>query len=54
VSAALEPKGLYAKARLAQITEFSGVSAAYEAPLAADLLIDTAPAPQGLDLVSDQ
>lgn len=54
VCAARDPKGLYAKARLGQIAEFSGVSAAYEAPLSADLLIDTAHALQGSDLVTDQ
>lgn len=52
--AARDPKGLYVKARFGLIAEFSGVSAGYEAPLAADLLIDTAHAPQDLDLVSDQ
>ena len=34
-------KGLYAKARAGEITEFSGISAPYETPLAPELCIDT-------------
>jgi adenylyl-sulfate kinase len=34
-------KGLYARARTGEIPEFSGVSAPYEAPTAAELRIDT-------------
>jgi adenylyl-sulfate kinase len=34
-------KGLYARARAGEITQFSGVSAPYEAPEAPDLAIDT-------------
>ena len=34
-------KGLYAKARAGEITEFSGISALYETPLAPELCIDT-------------
>ena len=36
-----DPKGLYRKARAGEIQEFTGVSAPYEAPRAADLTIDT-------------
>jgi adenylylsulfate kinase-like enzyme len=34
-------KGLYAKARNGEIQNFTGVNAPYEAPLAADIEIDT-------------
>jgi hypothetical protein len=37
-----DPKGLYAKARAGKIAEFTGISAPYEAPEAAELVIDTA------------
>jgi adenylylsulfate kinase len=37
-----DPKGLYAKARKGQLTEFTGISSPYEAPLSPDLTIDTA------------
>lgn len=36
-----DPKGLYRKARTGEILEFTGVSAPYEAPDAADLTLDT-------------
>ena len=36
-----DPKGLYAKARRGEISEFTGVDAPYEAPEQADLVIDT-------------
>ena len=36
-----DPKGLYKKARAGEILEFTGISAPYEAPEAADLVIDT-------------
>ncbi|MBN2798964.1 MAG: adenylyl-sulfate kinase [Deltaproteobacteria bacterium] len=36
-----DPKGLYKKARAGIIPEFTGVSAPYEEPLAAELVIDT-------------
>lgn len=36
-----DPKGLYRKARLGLVQHFTGISAAYESPLAADLEIDT-------------
>ncbi|MHA1536461.1 MAG: adenylyl-sulfate kinase [Alphaproteobacteria bacterium] len=36
-----DPKGLYAKARAGEIAEFTGISAPYEAPENADLVIDT-------------
>lgn len=37
-----DPKGLYAKARRGEIREFTGVSAAYEAPARPELVVDTA------------
>ena len=37
-----DPKGLYKKARAGEIPQFTGVSAPYEAPEAADLEVDTA------------
>jgi adenylylsulfate kinase len=36
-----DPKGLYKKARAGEIPEFTGISAPYEAPSAAELVIDT-------------
>lgn len=36
-----DPKGLYARARKGEIGNFTGVSAPYEAPEAADLVLDT-------------
>jgi bifunctional enzyme CysN/CysC len=36
-----DPKGLYKKARSGEIAEFTGVSAPYEAPEAAELTVDT-------------
>jgi adenylyl-sulfate kinase len=36
-----DPKGLYRKARAAQIAEFTGVSAPYESPQAPDLVLAT-------------
>jgi adenylylsulfate kinase len=36
-----DPKGLYAKARAGEIKEFTGISAPYETPQAAELTIDT-------------
>lgn len=38
---ARDPKGLYRRARVGEIPEFTGVSAPYEAPEAAELVIDT-------------
>jgi adenylylsulfate kinase len=37
-----DPKGLYKKARAGEIPEFTGVSAPYEEPAAAELVVDTA------------
>jgi len=37
-----DPKGLYAKARTGEVKEFTGVSAPYEPPLKAELVLDTA------------
>ena len=36
-----DPKGLYKKARAGEIKEFTGISAPYEAPDAAELTVDT-------------
>ncbi|MBK8169852.1 MAG: adenylyl-sulfate kinase [Sandaracinaceae bacterium] len=36
-----DPKGLYKRARAGEIAEFTGVSAPYEEPLAAELVVDT-------------
>jgi adenylylsulfate kinase len=36
-----DPKGLYKKARAGQLPEFTGVSAPYEAPTSAELVLDT-------------
>lgn len=37
-----DPKGLYKKARAGQIPEFTGISAPYEEPAAAELVVSTA------------
>ncbi|MBN3040239.1 MAG: adenylyl-sulfate kinase, partial [Candidatus Omnitrophica bacterium] len=36
-----DPKGLYKKARSGEIKEFTGVSAPYEEPLNAEIIVDT-------------
>ncbi len=36
-----DPKGLYVRARKGEIPDFTGISAPYEAPDAADLIVDT-------------
>ena len=36
-----DPKGLYKKARAGEIPEFTGISAPYEEPLNAELVVDT-------------
>ena len=36
-----DPKGLYKRARLGEIADFTGVSAPYEAPLNPELSLDT-------------
>ncbi|MEO0495325.1 MAG: adenylyl-sulfate kinase, partial [Actinomycetota bacterium] len=41
VCEARDVKGLYAKARAGEISEFSGISAPYEAPTAAEIRVDT-------------
>ena len=41
VCEARDPKGLYARARAGQLAQFTGISAPYEAPLAAALTLDT-------------
>src|SRR5450830_1731125 len=38
---ARDPKGLYAKARSGELANFTGISALYEPPTAADLTLDT-------------
>ena len=38
---ARDPKGLYARAELGDVKQFTGISAPYEAPLTPDLLVDT-------------
>ncbi len=45
VCEARDRKGLYAKARLGLITEFTGISDPYEAPQDADLVVDTSAMP---------
>lgn len=37
-----DPKGLYRRARAGAIADFTGISAPYEAPTAAELVVDTA------------
>ncbi|MGE3675508.1 MAG: adenylyl-sulfate kinase [Polyangiaceae bacterium] len=41
VCEARDPKGLYAKARAGKLSDFTGVSAPYEPPLEADLVLRT-------------
>lgn len=36
-----DPKGLYKKARTGEVKEFTGISAPYEEPLKAELVLDT-------------
>ena len=36
-----DPKGLYKKARAGEIKEFTGISAPYEEPLSAEIIVDT-------------
>ncbi len=40
-----DPKGLYKKARAGEIPEFTGISAPYEEPLNAEIVVDTGKAP---------
>ena len=40
-----DPKGLYKKARAGDIPEFTGISAPYETPEAAELVVDTSHTP---------
>jgi bifunctional enzyme CysN/CysC len=49
---ARDPKGLYKRARSGEISEFTGISAPYEAPDKPDLIIDTAA--QDIDACLDQ
>lgn len=41
VCEARDPKGLYVKARKGEIAHFTGISSPYEAPISAELTIDT-------------
>jgi len=41
VAEARDPKGLYKKARLGQIKNFTGIDSPYEAPLTPEIVIDT-------------
>ncbi|MFM7871463.1 MAG: adenylyl-sulfate kinase, partial [Actinomycetota bacterium] len=41
VAESRDPKGLYAKARAGEISNFTGVSAPYEVPVDPDLRVDT-------------
>lgn len=45
-----DPKGLYAKARSGLIDNFTGISADYEAPIKADLNIDTSASSLGTNI----
>jgi len=46
VCEARDPKGLYRRARSGEIAEFTGISAPYEPPEAAELVVDTGAAPE--------
>lgn len=50
-----DPKGLYAKARRGEIPDFTGISAPYEAPEAAELVVDTGTMTleDSLDMIAD-
>lgn len=56
VCEARDPKGLYRRARRGEIRGFTGIDSAYEAPLAADLHIDSArlSPQQAVDLLLDR
>lgn len=45
VCEARDPKGLYKKARAGEIRGFTGIDDPYEAPLAAELVVDSAARP---------
>ncbi|MEJ6002198.1 adenylyl-sulfate kinase [Paucibacter soli] len=45
-----DPKGLYRRARAGEISEFTGISAPYEAPLTPALVLDTSALPMGAAL----
>ena len=42
VCEARDRKGLYARARAGEVTDFTGISSPYEEPADADLVVDTA------------
>jgi adenylylsulfate kinase len=44
VCEARDPKGLYRRARAGQLAEFTGISSPYEAPEAAEVVVDSAAA----------
>ena len=50
-----DPKGLYKKARTGEIADFTGISAPYEAPIAAELVVptDKLTPEEGLQLLTD-
>jgi len=45
VAEARDPKGLYRRARAGEIADFTGIDSPYEAPMDADLVIDTSITP---------
>jgi len=49
---ARDPKGLYRKARAGELADFTGVSAPYEPPTAAELVIDTGAVPVNVAVVT--
>lgn len=55
VCEARDPKGLYKRARLGEISEFTGISAPFEAPGEPDLVVDTGTLDigQGVDVILD-
>jgi bifunctional enzyme CysN/CysC len=50
-----DPKGLYRKARAGEIENFTGISAPYEEPIAAELVVDTCSleVAQGVSILSE-
>lgn len=52
-----DPKGLYARARKGEITEFTGIGSPYEPPLAPDLRLcttDDTPPEEGVEAIAQQ
>ena len=52
VCEARDPKGLYRKARLGEIAQFTGVSAPYEPPLEADIVVQ--PGAQSVETIVEE